>query len=152
MRLIYRRKRRNYKLTRPADVRAVKKSGKQSYFMSREKTTIYRKGLGVQDKIKNRLEQDYFSGIVSYLKAHDFTLSSGGLTIYLAREFGFCYGVERAVNYAYQTREKFPDRRIFLIGDMIHNPFVNRQLREMQIEILPVPETGKEDYSFLKIG
>ncbi|GBD94690.1 4-hydroxy-3-methylbut-2-enyl diphosphate reductase [bacterium BMS3Abin05] len=118
--------------------------------MSREKTTIYRKGLGVQDKIKNRLEQDYFSGIVSYLKAHDFTLSSGGLTIYLAREFGFCYGVERAVNYAYQTREKFPDRRIFLIGDMIHNPFVNRQLREMQIEILPVPETGKEDYSFLK--
>ena len=60
----------------------------------------------------------------------------GDVTIRLAREFGFCYGVERAVEYAYQTRRKFPDRRIFLVGEIIHNPHVNARLREMGIEIL----------------
>ncbi|HVE79660.1 MAG TPA: 4-hydroxy-3-methylbut-2-enyl diphosphate reductase, partial [Gemmatimonadaceae bacterium] len=55
----------------------------------------------------------------------------------LAREFGFCYGVERAVDYAYQTRAKFPERRIFLVGEIIHNPHVNDRLRRMGVTILP---------------
>ena len=54
----------------------------------------------------------------------------------MAREFGFCYGVDRAVDYAYQTREKFPDRRIFITGEIIHNPFVNNKLLEMGIQFL----------------
>ena len=64
----------------------------------------------------------------------------------LAREFGFCYGVERAVEYAYQTRAKFPDRRIFLAGEIIHNPHVNAKLREMGIVFLLAGDTGF-DYS-----
>jgi len=60
----------------------------------------------------------------------------------LAKEFGFCYGVERAVEYAYQTRAKFPDRRIFLAGEIIHNPHVNAKLREMGIVFLQPGETG----------
>ncbi|NOY76736.1 MAG: 4-hydroxy-3-methylbut-2-enyl diphosphate reductase [Calditrichaeota bacterium] len=111
---------------------------------------IYRKGLGVRDEIRAQLQRDYFSGVVTYLKTHGHQISAEGLTIFLAREFGFCYGVERAVDYAYQARQKFPDRRIFLIGDMIHNPFVNRQLQEMGIQILPIPKTENEDYSFIK--
>jgi 4-hydroxy-3-methylbut-2-enyl diphosphate reductase len=55
----------------------------------------------------------------------------------LAREFGFCYGVDRAVEYAYETRERFPDRRIFLSGEIIHNPEVNARIQEMGIRILP---------------
>ncbi len=111
---------------------------------------IYRKGLGLRKNIAPQLRRDYASGLVTFVKGHGNRLTAGGLTLLLAREFGFCYGVERAVDYAYQTREKFPDHRIFLVGDMIHNPFVNRQLREMGIRILPVPEAGREDYSFIQ--
>jgi 4-hydroxy-3-methylbut-2-enyl diphosphate reductase len=58
------------------------------------------------------------------------------LTIRLAREFGNCYGVDRAVQYAYETRKRFPERRIFLTGELIHNPHVNRELLEMGIGFL----------------
>ena len=64
---------------------------------------------------------------------------AGRLTIHLAREFGFCYGVDRAVDYAYQTRKRFPDRRVFLTGEIIHNPHVNDQLRAQGIRFLTDP-------------
>jgi 4-hydroxy-3-methylbut-2-enyl diphosphate reductase len=69
----------------------------------------------------------------------------------LAHEFGFCYGVERAVDYAYQTRHKFPDRRIFLVGEIIHNPHVNAKLREMGVEFL-LPGPGGFDYTGLDVS
>ena len=70
----------------------------------------------------------------------------------MAREFGFCYGVERAVEYAYQTRHKFPERRVVLVGEIIHNPHVNERMREMGISILeprlaPPPDEPRFDYS-----
>jgi 4-hydroxy-3-methylbut-2-enyl diphosphate reductase len=74
--------------------------------------------------------------IIERVKADDFTHRAGRLTIHLAREFGFCYGVDRAVDYAYQTRERFPDRRVFLTGEIIHNPHVNEKLRAMGIRFL----------------
>jgi 4-hydroxy-3-methylbut-2-enyl diphosphate reductase len=74
--------------------------------------------------------------LVDLLRENEYTLTLEGVTVRLAREFGFCYGVERAVEYAYQTRRKFPDRRIRLVGEIIHNPHVNRRLGEMGIEIL----------------
>ena len=74
--------------------------------------------------------------IVEQIKADDFTHRAGRLTVHLAREFGFCYGVDRAVDYAYQTRERFPDRRVFLTGEIIHNPHVNDKLRAMGIRFL----------------
>src|SRR5256885_10808280 len=70
------------------------------------------------------------------LQAREYTLTAGDLTIRLAKEFGFCYGVERAVEYAYQTRKKFPDRTIYLAGEIIHNPHVNSKLEGMGIRFL----------------
>ena len=58
------------------------------------------------------------------------------MTLHLAREFGFCYGVDRAVDYAYQTCERFPDRNVFLTGEIIHNPHVNEKLRTMGVRFL----------------
>ena len=75
------------------------------------------------------LAENYHSDIIDKIKADDFTYRSGRLTIHLAREFGFCYGVDRAVDYAYQTIERFPDRRVLLTGEIIHNPGVNARLR-----------------------
>ena len=90
------------------------------------------------------LAENYHSQIVSQIKDNDFTRRSGRLTIHLAREFGFCYGVDRAVDYAYQTRQRFPDRRVFLTGEIIHNPHVNEKLRAMGIEFLSDAPAGAE--------
>jgi 4-hydroxy-3-methylbut-2-enyl diphosphate reductase len=60
----------------------------------------------------------------------------GGLTIRLAKEFGFCYGVERAIDLAYAARKVFADRRLFILGEIIHNPEVNEQIAAMGIENL----------------
>jgi 4-hydroxy-3-methylbut-2-enyl diphosphate reductase len=99
-------------------------------------STYFRKGFGLKGEVEGTLAADYDGSLVDLLRERDHTLTIEGVTIRLAREFGFCYGVERAVEYAYQTRRKFPDRRIRLVGEIIHNPHVNRRLGEMGIEII----------------
>ncbi len=86
--------------------------------------------------VAGMLAESYHSAIVEKFKAEDFTYRAGRLTVHLAREFGFCYGVDRAVDYAYQTRERFPDRDVYLTGEIIHNPHVNEKLRAMGIRFL----------------
>jgi 4-hydroxy-3-methylbut-2-enyl diphosphate reductase len=97
---------------------------------------IFRKGLDLKHAVAGMLADNYHSGIVERIKAEDFTYRAGRLTVHLAREFGFCYGVDRAVDYAYQTRERFPDRPVYLTGEIIHNPHVNDKLRAMGIGFL----------------
>ena len=99
-------------------------------------SVVFRKGLDLKDAVAAELNQNYHSDLVQQIKAGDFQFRSGRLTIHLAREFGFCYGVDRAVDYAYQTRERFPDRRVFLTGEIIHNPHVNDRLRRKGIQFL----------------
>ena len=106
----------------------------------------FRKGFGLKAEVQAELASDYNGRLVDLLREREFCLSHGDTTIRLAREFGFCYGVERAVDYAYQTRRKFPDRKVLLAGEIIHNPHVNRKLRDMGVEILEVGPEGI-DYS-----
>jgi 4-hydroxy-3-methylbut-2-enyl diphosphate reductase len=119
------------------------------YMTTPEQVTYFRKGFGLKTEVQETLATDYTGHLVDLLRSREFTLSAGGVTVRLAKEFGFCYGVERAVEYAYQTRAKFPDRRIFLAGEIIHNPHVNTKLREMGIVFLQPGETGF-DYSGVK--
>jgi 4-hydroxy-3-methylbut-2-enyl diphosphate reductase len=111
--------------------------------------TYVRKGFGLRAEVEDALVSDYAGRLVDNLRANDFILRAGDVTIQLAREFGFCYGVERAVEYAYQTRKKFPERRIFLAGEIIHNPHVNAKLSEMGIEFLRAGDHGF-DYSVVQ--
>jgi 4-hydroxy-3-methylbut-2-en-1-yl diphosphate reductase len=97
---------------------------------------IFRKGLDLKHAVAGMLAENYHSTIVEQIKAQDFTYEAGRLTVHLAREFGFCYGVDRAVDYAYQTRERFPERPVHLTGEIIHNPHVNDKLRAMGIRFL----------------
>ena len=97
---------------------------------------IFRKGLDLKDAVAGTLAQTYHSELIDRIKAADFTYRAGRLTVHLAREFGFCYGVDRAVDYAYQTRRRFPDRDVYLTGEIIHNPHVNEKLRAMGIRFL----------------
>ena len=82
---------------------------------------------------------DRFLRRMDGVRANDFRYESGRLTVYLAREFGFCYGVDRAVDYAYQARRRFPGCRVFLTGEIIHNPHVNDRLRAAGIRFLSDP-------------
>src|SRR6476661_3076159 len=75
----------------------------------------------------------YRSELVEQIRANGHVLAAGELTVKLAKEFGFCYGVERAIDLAYAARRAYPDRRIFLLGEIIHNPEVNDQIRHMGI-------------------
>jgi len=106
--------------------------------------TYYQKGFGLRSEIRPQLRDTYRSGIVDMMRANGFRLTLHGLTFLLAEEFGFCYGVERAVEYAYETVAQFPGRRIFLTGEIIHNPHVNNKLSGMGIRFLPA---GPDKYA-----
>jgi len=109
--------------------------------------TYFRKGFGLKDEIEGALTADYHSRVVEAIREHGYALTVGDLTFRLAREFGFCYGVDRAVEYAYEARTKFPDRRTLLVGEIIHNPHVNSKLRAMGVEFLFRGSDGAFDFS-----
>jgi 4-hydroxy-3-methylbut-2-enyl diphosphate reductase len=115
-----------------------------------EQMTYFRKGFGLKADVQGELSADYNGRIVDLLREHEYTLTVDDVTIRLAREFGFCYGVERAVEYAYQAHRKFPDRRLLLVGEIIHNPHVNAKLRGMGIEILEPAADGAFDFSGIR--
>ena len=99
-------------------------------------STYFRRGFGLKSAIEGQRSADYHSAIVEEMRAHGNRLRAGRLDFRLAQEFGFCYGVDRAVDYAYETRAKFPDRRLFLVGEIIHNPHVNANLERMGVTFL----------------
>jgi len=100
---------------------------------------VFRKGLDLKQAVAGELAAAYHSKVVEEVQANDYVRRNGRLTIHLAREFGFCYGVDRAVDYAYQTRRRFPDRQVYLTGEIIHNSHVNDRLRAQQIRFLSDP-------------
>ena len=97
---------------------------------------IFKKGLDLKHEVAHVLDSSYGSGLVATIKESQYQFRSGRLVVHLAREFGFCYGVDRAVDYAYQARRRFPDRQVFLTGEIIHNPHVNTELRDQGIRFL----------------
>jgi 4-hydroxy-3-methylbut-2-enyl diphosphate reductase len=108
-------------------------------------SSYYRRGFGLKAAIEGQLTADYSSAVVDAFRANDYRLKAGALEFRLAREFGFCYGVDRAVEYAYETRTNFPDKRLYLVGEIIHNPHVNAKLTAMGITILMRGPEGSVD-------
>lgn len=111
--------------------------------------TYFRKGFGLKKEVRPLIDAEYHSSLVERIRARGYRDEFGDVTVRLAQEFGFCYGVDRAVDYAYETRHKFPDKRIFLVGEIIHNPFVNNRMLEMGIEFLYPDESGA--FSFAEV-
>lgn len=112
---------------------------------------------GLKDLVQPQLQQSYHSLLIDRIRENGFHLKEGRLDIYLAKEFGFCYGVERAIKYAYETRARFSDKRIFLTGEIIHNPRVNAELERMNVRFLSgagggtvsIDALGREDVVIL---
>jgi 4-hydroxy-3-methylbut-2-enyl diphosphate reductase len=94
----------------------------------------------IMEAVQAQVLSHYRSEVVDRIRARGGVVSAGGLTIKLAKEFGFCYGVERAIDLAYAARKAYPDKPIYILGEIIHNPEVNDQIRNMGIKFL----SGKE--------
>ena len=90
----------------------------------------------MKEAVAGELAAAYHSKLVDAVRSAGYRHDKGRLTLHLAREFGFCYGVDRAVDYAYQAVARFPGRNVFLTGEIIHNPHVNDRLRDNGIRFL----------------
>lgn len=111
----------------------------------------HRKGFGHEAEVAGQLQSEYQSNLIQHIRDNHFTLQRGEVTIRLAEAFGFCWGVERAVAMAYETRQHFPTERLWITNEIIHNPSVNQRLREMEVEFVPVVG-GQKDFSSITRG
>jgi 4-hydroxy-3-methylbut-2-enyl diphosphate reductase len=96
----------------------------------------HRKGFGHDQEVSGLMQSEYQSNLIQQIRDNNYTLTRGDITIRLAEAFGFCWGVERAVAMAYETRTHFPHERIWITNEIIHNPSVNQRLREMNVAFL----------------
>ncbi len=111
----------------------------------------HRKGFGHEAEVATQLQSEYQSNLIQEIRSNNYRLQRGDVTIRLAEAFGFCWGVERAVAMAYETRQHFPSDRIWMTNEIIHNPSVNQRLQGMEVEFIPV-EQGKKDFSIVESG
>jgi 4-hydroxy-3-methylbut-2-en-1-yl diphosphate reductase len=126
------------------DTKAFKRSLQQS-------ENYNRRGFGHQAEVATQLQSEYQSNLIQLIRDHNYILQRGDVTIHLAQAFGFCWGVERAVAMAYETRKHFPTERIWITNEIIHNPSVNQRLREMKVGFIAV-EKGIKNFSVVETG
>jgi 4-hydroxy-3-methylbut-2-enyl diphosphate reductase len=126
------------------DTKAFKRSLQQS-------ENYHRKGFGHEVEVANVMQTAYQSSLIQLIRDNNYRLERGGVTIRLAEAFGFCWGVERAVAIAYETRQHFPTERIWITNEIIHNPSVNQHLRDMEVGFIAVHQ-GQKDFSVVDSG
>lgn len=126
------------------DTKAFKRSLHQS-------DKYHRRGFGHEEEVTELLNSEYQSNLIKEIRENNYCLKKGNVTIRLAEAFGFCWGVERAVAIAYETRQHFPNERIWITNEIIHNPSVNQHLKDMDVGFIPVQE-GDKDFSVVDRG
>lgn len=108
-------------------------------------------GFGQKEDVAGQMRDEYESDLVKKLRANNNQLIEGDVTIHLAESFGFCWGVERAVAMAYEARQHFPQQRLWITNEIIHNPEVNAQLKAMDVHFVEVVG-GEKDFSGVGAG
>lgn len=111
------------------------KAFKRSLYSSQQ---YYRKGFGHSEQATAMLQLEYQSNLIQSIRNNGYTLQQGDVTIHLAQAMGFCWGVERAIALAYETRQQFPFERIWITNEIIHNPLVNQNMQDMGMKFIPV--------------
>ncbi|MDJ0532552.1 MAG: 4-hydroxy-3-methylbut-2-enyl diphosphate reductase [Xenococcaceae cyanobacterium MO_207.B15] len=126
------------------DTKAFKRSLQKS-------ENYHRKGFGHDAEVAGVLNNEYQSDLIQTIRNNNYILQKGEVTIRLAEAFGFCWGVERAVAMAYETRQHFPTEKIWITNEIIHNPSVNQHLRDMNVGFIEVIDE-KKDFSVVNTG
>ena len=109
--------------------------------------TYFRKGFGLRKELRPVIDSEFESALVEQIRSNGNRDQLGDVSIRLAKEFGFCYGVDRAVDYAYETVHNFPNKKIYLVGEIIHNPYVNQRMTDMGISFIYPDESDAFDFS-----
>ncbi|HBC42057.1 MAG TPA: 4-hydroxy-3-methylbut-2-enyl diphosphate reductase [Pseudanabaena sp.] len=112
----------------------------------------FRQGFGHGEAAESTMRSQYHSNLIQTIRDHNYVYTQGNVTIYLAKSFGFCWGVERAVAMAYETRTQFPTEKVWITNEIIHNPSVNAKLKEMEVQFVPVNSDGTKDFSGIEQG
>lgn len=115
-------------------------------------SNYHRKGFGLKELVQEDLSREYESELIPEIRNNANSISRNGITIKLAETFGFCWGVDRAVSMAYETRKHFPEKNIWITNEIIHNPVVNENLRKMGIQFITQGPDGKKDFSPIQTG
>jgi 4-hydroxy-3-methylbut-2-enyl diphosphate reductase len=110
-----------------------------------------RRGFGHKEETLELMNTEYTSDVIKKLKDNGNEYTWGTVTIKLAESYGFCWGVERAVQIAYEARKQFPQERIWITNEIIHNPTVNQRLTDMGVDYIPV-EDGKKHFDVVEKG
>ena len=126
------------------DTKAFKRSLQQS-------ENYHRRGFGHDAEVAGTMNSEYQSDLIQTIRDRNYRLQQGDVTIRLAESFGFCWGVERAVAMAYEARQHFPNEKIWITNEIIHNPSVNQRLREMNVDFIQLVE-GTKDFSVVDPG
>lgn len=126
------------------DTKAFKRSLQQS-------ENYHRRGFGHDEAVAGTMNLEYQSNLIQTIRDRNYRLTKGDVTICLAESFGFCWGVERAVAMAYETREHFPNDKIWITNEIIHNPSVNQRLREMNVGFIELVD-GVKNFSVVNTG
>ncbi|KAJ4962246.1 hypothetical protein NE237_022185 [Protea cynaroides] len=110
-----------------------------------------RKGFGHKEETLELMNREYTSDVIKKLKENGNQYTWGNVTVKLAEAYGFCWGVERAVQIAYEARKQFPEEKIWITNEIIHNPTVNKRLEEMQVQNVPL-DAGKKQFDVVDKG
>ena len=126
----------------------TKKEKRLEYMKS---PSFYRQGFkDVRPSVEKSMQEQFKSPLVDELKSNNFVLEKDGVKVYLAKDFGFCWGVERSIALAYEAVEHFPGKTVHITNELIHNPEVNDKLHEMNVQFIEKLGDNKKDFS--KVG
>jgi len=129
----------------------VTKKEKRLQFMKTE--SFHRRGFkDVREGVEKSMEEQFKSQLVDELTSNDFVLERDGVKVFLAKDFGFCWGVERSIALAYEAVEHFPGKTVHITNELIHNPEVNDKLHDMDVQFIEKLGEGKKDFSNVKDG
>jgi len=128
----------------------TKKAGRLGFFKSEQ---FHRKGFKeVREDVEETIKAQYESSLVDDLKSSNYVIEKDGVKVYLAKDFGFCWGVERSIALAYEAVKHFPDKNLHITNELIHNPEVNDRLTEMNVNLVEKLGEGKKNFEFIEDG
>ena len=134
------------------EVEETKKTTKKEKRLQYMKSpSFYRQGFkDVRPAVEKSMEAQFKSPLVDELKTNNFVIEKDGVTVHLAKDFGFCWGVERSIALAYEAVEHFPGKTVHITNELIHNPEVNDRLHDMNVQFIEKLSESKKDFD--KVG
>jgi len=128
----------------------TKKAGRLGFFKSEQ---FHRKGFkDVREDVEETVKTQYESSLVDDLKSSNYVIEKDGVRVYLAKDFGFCWGVERSIALAYEAVKHYPDKNLHITNELIHNPEVNDRLTEMNVNLVEKLGKGKKNFEVIEDG